>query len=211
MAGSQHTTRKPRRAVAGHEHAEIGVFLCDDATTLRDLLRTFLEWDADIAVVGEADDGDGLVDAVRASAADVILLDLSMPNVDGLEALVALRAAEPDVGIVVLSGFDRDTMAERTIALGADEYLEKTCAMEVVRTTVRDVAERRRTRPVQALDIHEDVVQGLTAISWALEAGAYEEARAATQATLAHAQTIIGDLLSAGDVVPGALRRPYNP
>jgi len=66
-------------------------------------------------------------------------------------------------------------------------------------------------RERQALEIHDNLVQGLTAIHWALEAGAYEQAREATKATLAQAQAMIGDLIGehpGGDTfAPGALRR----
>jgi DNA-binding NarL/FixJ family response regulator len=118
----------------------IKVYLCDDAPALRDLMRTFLEWDGAVAVVGEAGDGAGLTGAVRAAAADVVLLDLSMPRVGGLEALTALRSADPGLGIIVLSGFDRDPMAARTLALGADRYLEKPASLEAVRAAVHSVA-----------------------------------------------------------------------
>jgi DNA-binding NarL/FixJ family response regulator len=73
-----------------------------------------------------------------------VLLDLSMPHVDGVEALADLRAAAPDLGIVVLSGFEERRMAAKALALGADRYVEKAAGMEVVRTTVRAVAAARR-------------------------------------------------------------------
>jgi signal transduction histidine kinase len=65
----------------------------------------------------------------------------------------------------------------------------------------------RGPRERQALQLHDNVVQGLTAIHWALEAGAYELARETTRATLAEAQTLIGDLMSSAVIAPGALRR----
>ncbi|MGI8779529.1 MAG: EAL domain-containing protein [Solirubrobacteraceae bacterium] len=122
----------------------IRVYLCDDAPALRHLLRSFLEWGGDVAIVGEAGDGEGLTEAVRGAEADVVLLDLSMPRVDGLEALADLRAADPDLGIVVLSGFEPQRMAANALALGADRYLEKAAGMEDVRATVRAVAAGRR-------------------------------------------------------------------
>jgi len=75
------------------------------------------------------------------------------------------------------------------------------------RDRARELADRER----RALEIHDNLVQGLTAIHWALEAGAYEQAKDATRSTLAQAQGIIGDLL--GDdpaesaFAPGSLRR----
>ena len=126
---------------------QIRVYLCDDAPALRHLLRSFLEWGGDVEIVGEAGDGEGLADAVRDAGADVVLLDLSMPRVDGLEALADLRAAALDVGVVVLSGFEEHRMAAKALALGADRYLEKAAGMEDVRATVRAVhADRRGPR-----------------------------------------------------------------
>ena len=125
------------------------VFLCDDAPGLRALLRACLELEGDLKVVGEAGDGAGLVDAVRDVAADVVLLDLSMPNVDGLEALAELRAADAEIGVVVLSGFDARRMEAQALALGADRYVEKTAAMQQIATAVREVmAARRGPRPL---------------------------------------------------------------
>ncbi len=122
----------------------VRVFLCDDAPALRHLLRSFLEWGGDVEITGEAGDGEGLTEAVRDAGADVVLLDLSMPRVDGLEALADLRAALPDLGIVVLSGFEEQRMAAKALALGADRYVEKAAGMEDVRTAVRAVHAARR-------------------------------------------------------------------
>ena len=75
------------------------------------------------------------------------------------------------------------------------------------RDRTREPADRER----RALEIHDNLVQGLTAIHWALEAGAYEQAKDATRSTLAQAQAIIGDLLgddpAAHAFAPGSLRR----
>jgi diguanylate cyclase (GGDEF)-like protein len=122
----------------------VRVFLCDDAAGLRALLRACLERDGDLVVVGEAGDGANLAEAVRAAAADVLLLDLSMPNVDGLEALAELRAVDDGVGVVVLSGFDARRMEAQALALGADRYVEKTAAMREIAGAVREVVAARR-------------------------------------------------------------------
>jgi DNA-binding NarL/FixJ family response regulator len=121
------------------------VFICDDAPGLRALLRAYLEQEADVAVVGEADDGHGLAGRVRDADPDVVLLDLMMPRVGGLEALAELRAAGGRPGVVVLSGSDDLEMATRALALGADRYVEKAAGMEQVRVAVRAVATSRRS------------------------------------------------------------------
>jgi diguanylate cyclase (GGDEF)-like protein len=129
-------------AVPGHE--EIRVFVCDDAPDLRHLLRVSLEQDPALRVSGEAGDGRGIVPLVRSAGADVVLMDLSMPRVDGLEAIKQLRKAMPDVGIVVLSGFETARMQGRALEMGADCYIEKRVPLEEIRRTVHEVASLRR-------------------------------------------------------------------
>jgi len=123
---------------------ELRIFVCDDAPELRLLMRSFLDGEPDLIVVGEAGDGHELSVKVRTAGADVILLDLSMPNVDGLEAIVDLRRLLPHLGIVILSGFESERMQAQTIALGADRYVEKRARADVILETVREVGRRRR-------------------------------------------------------------------
>jgi diguanylate cyclase (GGDEF)-like protein len=123
---------------------ELRVFVCDDAPDLRALVRAALEWEDGVAIVGEAASGAGLPDAVRDAQADVVLIDLAMPGVDGLEAIPALRRALPGLGILVLSGFARARMEAEALALGADRYLEKAAGLAAMRTAVREVGAARR-------------------------------------------------------------------
>jgi two-component system response regulator MtrA len=93
----------------------------------------------DTAVVG---DGTRALPAVRELRPDVVLLDLSMPGMDGLEAIPRLREVSPGTSIVVFSGFASDRMRGPALKLGADRYLEKGEPLERVRATVREVAGR---------------------------------------------------------------------
>lgn len=120
----------------------IRIFLCDDVPELRALLRYALEEDSDLQVVGEAGDARAGITAVGELRPDVVLLDLSMPDMDGLEAIPHLREASPDTRIIVFSGFAADRMSESALALGAARYVEKGESLEVVRATVREVAGR---------------------------------------------------------------------
>jgi DNA-binding NarL/FixJ family response regulator len=123
----------------------VRVFLCDDVAEIRVLMRFTLEEDSRIEVVGEAADGESGVAGVVETRADVILLDLSMPGMDGLEAIARLREVAPDTGIVVLSGFSAGRLREASLDAGADRYLEKGEPGEVIRDAVLDVARGRRT------------------------------------------------------------------
>jgi DNA-binding NarL/FixJ family response regulator len=120
------------------------VYLCDDVADIRLLMRFALEEDPDLRVVGEAGDGVAGVQGVAETQPDVVLLDLSMPQLDGLEVIARLRDVAPGVGIVVFSGFAADRMGKIAVALGADRYLEKGEAIDDVRQAVREVAQARR-------------------------------------------------------------------
>jgi DNA-binding NarL/FixJ family response regulator len=120
----------------------IAVVLCDDVPQLRVLLRYALEEDGDIEVIGEAGDGAGGVDLARKLTPDVVLLDLSMPGMDGLEAIPRIASACPGAAIVVFSGFAAERMAEEALRLGAHRYIEKGAPLDRVRTVVREVVGR---------------------------------------------------------------------
>jgi DNA-binding NarL/FixJ family response regulator len=121
----------------------IRVFLCDDVKAFRSLMRYVLEEAPDICVVGEAADGRSGVDGVAEHQPDVVLLDLSMPVLDGLEAIPLMLRAAPATRIVGLSGFTADRMAATMLDHGAAAYLEKGTELEDITRTVREVAAAR--------------------------------------------------------------------
>ncbi len=123
----------------------IRVFLCDDVPELRMLLRFAIEEEGDMRVVGEAGDAATGIERVSELQPDIVLLDLSMPGMDGLEAIPRIQQVSPHTGIVVFSGFAADRMSLPALALGADRYLEKGEPLEAVRDTVREVAGARRS------------------------------------------------------------------
>src|SRR5205085_10100134 len=96
----------------------------DDTPSLRMLTRLALD-DTGFEVVGEAGDGLAGVNIVKELRPDLVLLDLAMPVMDGLEALPLMRAAVPTTRAVILSGFDRRAMENQVIEAGADGYLQK--------------------------------------------------------------------------------------
>jgi DNA-binding NarL/FixJ family response regulator len=121
---------------------EIRVLLCDDAAGFRALMRYALEEDPVFAVVGEAADGEAGLEAVAALRPDVVLLDLSMPRLEGIDAIVAMRARCPHTRIVALSGFTAEDKAEAALAGGAHAYLEKGTEMVKISAAVRAAAAR---------------------------------------------------------------------
>lgn len=124
------------------------LFLCDDTEPFRALMRSVLPDGAGLEVVGEAGDGCSCVAGVIDTRADAILLDLSMPNCDGMEAIPRLRERAPGCAIVVFSGFEARKMERRCRELGAHGYVEKGTDVGEVRAAVRR-AVRQRDMPAQ--------------------------------------------------------------
>ena len=120
--------------------APIRVLLCDDVPDLRLILRLNLEADQDVRIVGEAGDGVEAVEQARALQPDIVLLDLSMPRLDGLEAIPLIREAAPDAAIVVFSGFLTELVATQVLEAGATSYLEKGSPHETLISTIRAAA-----------------------------------------------------------------------
>jgi DNA-binding NarL/FixJ family response regulator len=117
----------------------IRVLLCDDVQAIRALVRYALDDEDGIEVVGEAADGNEGVRQAADLQPDVILLDLSMPDCDGLEAIPAMRKRSPHTQIVALSGFTAHRMEEPVLACGAMAYLEKGVELSEIAATIRDV------------------------------------------------------------------------
>lgn len=104
---------------------DFAVVLCDDVPELRELTRIGIEQDARLRVVGEAGDAPACFEIVEELQPDAVLLDLSLPGTDGLEAIPGLRERAPDLAIVIFSGFEAARMAPVALERGADSYVEK--------------------------------------------------------------------------------------
>lgn len=103
----------------------VRVLLADDNQRFRGLLRRLLERDPDIVVVAEASDGHGAVALASEMVPDVVLMDVSMPGLDGLAATHELRRRLPGVTVLILSVNDKEHEIAAGLAEGAAEYLVK--------------------------------------------------------------------------------------
>lgn len=112
------------------------VFIADDVEALRVLWAQFLSEDPTVEVVGQAADGEATIEGVRETKPDVLILDLSMPKVDGLQVIRTLREEMPEVRIVVASGFLAARLAPIALELGAMTYLEKGVSAAALREAV---------------------------------------------------------------------------
>jgi two-component system chemotaxis response regulator CheY len=100
------------------------VVLADDAASIRQLVATLVGLEG-FEVVGEAQNGLEAVSLVEEHLPDVIVLDISMPRLSGLEAIPLIRRGSPGTKIVMLSAFATDDMRAQALALGASDFLEK--------------------------------------------------------------------------------------
>jgi DNA-binding NarL/FixJ family response regulator len=114
--------------------------VADDSPEIRLLVRVVLEDDADFHVEAEATDGQEAVDLAAALRPDLLLLDLSMPKMDGHQALPLILQASPETRVVVLSAFPADRVARRLLDAGARLFLDKTGDLEELPHQLREVA-----------------------------------------------------------------------
>ncbi len=122
------------------DEESLRVVLVDDHDLLRRGIKTMLESEADIEVVGEGADGAQALPLVEETVPDVVLIDVIMPNKDGIEATREIKEAFPHVGVVVLSGHDERQFLFDALKAGASGYLLKTADLDEVVATVRSAA-----------------------------------------------------------------------
>ncbi|TLM73635.1 MAG: response regulator transcription factor [Actinobacteria bacterium] len=118
----------------------IRVFIADDHGIVRLALRTLLEAEPDLEVCGEAGDGERTVREVAEVTPDVLLLDMRMGEVNGVEVCRRVKSLAPDVRVLVLTSFDGDEELFGVLSAGANGYLLKDARPEVVVQAVRSVA-----------------------------------------------------------------------
>ncbi|MGH2806807.1 MAG: response regulator [Actinomycetota bacterium] len=105
--------------------ARFRIVLADDVFDLRFMVKLALERSGHFVVVAEAENGDEAVEMALEHQPDLVLLDVSMPVKDGLEALPDIRKVSPDAKVVMLSGFEAARLASTALESGAAAYLEK--------------------------------------------------------------------------------------
>jgi two-component system invasion response regulator UvrY len=121
--------------------ARISVLLADDHPVVRDGYRRLLENSPDIEVMAETGDGESACNAYVQHRPDVVILDLSMPGIGGLETIRRLRALDPHARILVFTMHDDETMIRRTLECGAAGYLTKASGVGQMVEAVRLVAQ----------------------------------------------------------------------
>jgi two-component system, NarL family, invasion response regulator UvrY len=122
----------------------IRVFIADDHTIVRAGLKRLLSETEDIEVAGEAGDGVEALAAVDAIPMDVLLLDLNMPNLGGMEVLKEVRKRRPNLGVLVLTMYPEDQYALRVFQSGGDGFICKSSVSDDLIQAIRRVAAGRK-------------------------------------------------------------------
>ncbi len=120
------------------------VVVCDDQAAFRRLVAMVLDLEAGIKVVGEAGNGQEAIVLAEKLQPDVLLLDIAMPEMDGLEALPRVRAASPTTQVVMLTGVTATNARERALAAGASDYIEKGIDIDKLGTQVAKICHNAR-------------------------------------------------------------------
>ncbi len=138
--------------------SRIRVVLADDHPSLRTPLAAYLELSGDIVVVGEASDGAEAIQMCRQHQPDVLLLDLNMPNLSGLDALPHIKQLNPNIKVLVLTARDETPYIMRALRGGANGYILKTATEQEVVNAVKDVF---AGTTVLGRGVAERIVEGL--------------------------------------------------
>jgi two-component system, NarL family, response regulator LiaR len=151
MGTRESRTEPPRRD-------PIKVLVVDDHWVVRQGLRMFLDQESAITVVGEASDGRQAIDLARQLRPDVVLMDILMPHVDGIEAITQIKAEMPRIEVIALTSVLQDGSVSDAIQAGAIGYLIKDTRGDQLVQAIRDAAEGRvHLSPEAAIRLAKDL------------------------------------------------------
>jgi two-component system, NarL family, invasion response regulator UvrY len=137
----------------------IKIAIVDDHAVVRSGLRQFFADQIDFTVVAEAANGREAMEIARNVKLDVLLMDISMPDQSGVDALIAIKARWPELPVLILSGFPEEHYATTLLRQGASGYLNKDCEPDEIVKAIRTVA---RGRKYITASIAERLADGLT-------------------------------------------------
>jgi DNA-binding NarL/FixJ family response regulator len=138
-ANSKKSAEKRTPKAEGAKNLRIGVLIADDHSVVREGLASLIKRKSDMVVIGEASNGKEAVDLWRKHRPDVTLLDLRMPELDGVGALKEIRGHDEKARVIVLTTFDGDEDIYRAIQAGAKGYLLKDTPREALLDCIRRV------------------------------------------------------------------------
>jgi DNA-binding NarL/FixJ family response regulator len=127
------------RAAAGAVTRQSRVLVVDDHSLLRTGVANIINQEADLEVVAEAANGREAIDAFLVHRPDVVLMDLRMPEMEGVEAVRRIRETDPHARVIVLTTYDADEDIARALQAGAKAYILKDIAADALVACIRDV------------------------------------------------------------------------
>jgi two-component system invasion response regulator UvrY len=117
----------------------IKILIVDDHPIIRYGLRTIISEDENMSVCGEAETGRQALELLKDSKYDIILLDINLPDINGLEVLNELKKSNPGLSVLILSAFSENQYAEKVILAGASGYVDKIAAADKLITAIKKV------------------------------------------------------------------------
>ena len=117
------------------------VLVCDDEEGVRETLKHMLgeEYELSFAV-----DGDEAVEQVKANSPDLAIMDIKMPQLNGLEALRKIKEIKPGIRVVIITGYESTDVATEAINLGADDYITKPFRQQKILTQIRALLDSKK-------------------------------------------------------------------
>jgi DNA-binding NarL/FixJ family response regulator len=137
-SGRIRSTRMTREVIMTNA-APIGVLTVDDHPLLREGLAAVINCQPDMSLIATAATGTEAMDLFRASRPDVTLMDLSLPDLCGIDVMIAIRSEFPDARVIMLTTFERDIDVQRALKAGARGYLLKSMGSKRILDTIRQV------------------------------------------------------------------------
>lgn len=118
----------------------ITIAIAEDHQSLIDGIKLLLEFEEDIQIVGEANNGEDLLQIVRSKQPNIVLTDIRMPKMDGITAAKIIRKEFPECRIIAFSMFEQDEAVQQMIDAGASAYITKNSSLKLLLTAIKAVA-----------------------------------------------------------------------
>lgn len=132
--------------------AKIKVLIVDDVQESRDNVERLLKFEPDIEIVGKASSGREAIEATASAQPTVVLMDVNMPEMDGIEATKVILSRRPNTGVIMMSVLNEPDVLRRSMLAGAREYLVKPFSLDDLLSGVRTVHQMVESLPVQTIE-----------------------------------------------------------